>query len=249
MKFDILSLFPEYFQSAFSVSILKKAIDKKLLEINLTNIRDFSKDKHKKVDDRPFSGGPGMVLTCQPTIDAIRSVKTTESHVIYLTPQGRQLTSTLAEKLAKKKHLILLSGHYEGIDERVIESEVDEEISIGPYVLPNGCSAAIVLTEAISRYITGVLGNENAAFDDTFQNNGMFEGPQYTRPVEFEGKKVPDVFLSGNHLEIKKAKEKLALLKMKKLRSDLYFKHIISQKIKAKNKTSKNLIKGEPTSD
>jgi tRNA (guanine37-N1)-methyltransferase len=240
MQIDILSLFPEFFNGPFDVSILKRAKEKKIVEIRNIDIREFSKEKHKKVDDRPFGGGPGMVLSCQPLVDSIRSVKKDNSHVIYLSPQGIPLKANICERLAKEEHLILVCGHYEGIDQRVIDKEIDEEISIGDYILTNGCIAAVVLVDAVSRFIPDVLGNPEAAFLDTF-NNDMFEGPQYTRPEIFEGLKVPDIFRSGNHLEIEKEKSEKAILKMKKNRPDLYFKYLLEEK----QKQAKNLAKKE----
>lgn len=229
MKIDILSLFPKFFDSPFDVSIIKRAIDKNILDINLVDIRSFSKDKHQKVDDRPFGGGPGMLMQCQPLFDAIRSVKKDNTHVVYLSPQGKPLTSTRAKRLATKEHLVLVSGHYEGIDQRVIDTLIDEEISVGDYVLTNGCIASLVVLDSVSRFIPKVLGNEDATKHETFENN-MFEGPQYTKPTNFEDMQVPEVLLSGNHLEIKKYKEKEALIKMKKVRPDLYFKYRLEQK-------------------
>ena len=233
MKIDILSLFPNFFTSPFDVSIIKRAIDKNILDINLVDIRSFSKDKHQKADDRPFGGGPGMVMLCQPLFDALRALKKDNSHVIYLSPQGKPLSSTVAKRLSTKDHLILICGHYEGIDQRVIDHLVDEEISIGDYILTNGCIASLVLLDAVSRFIPNVLGNEDATKFETFENN-RFEGPQYTRPENFENMIVPEVLLSGNHSEIKKYKLKEALIKMKKVRPDLYFKYKLEQK---QNKT------------
>ncbi|NGX59234.1 MAG: tRNA (guanine-N(1)-)-methyltransferase [Chlamydiae bacterium] len=201
MQVDILSLFPESFQGPFEVSILKKAREKGLISINLIDIRKFAEDKHNRVDDRPFGGGPGMVMAPGPCIRAIRSVKRNDSHVIYLSPQGQQLKAQKCESLAKKNHLILLCGHYEGVDQRVIDNEVDEMISIGDYVLTNGCLPAIVLVDATVRFIPGVLGHADAASSDSFQD-GWLEGPQYTRPEEFEGMSVPEVLISGNHRKI-----------------------------------------------
>lgn len=231
MKIDILSLFPEFFKGPFDVSILKRAIEKKLLEITQVNIRDFSKDPHKKVDERPFSGGPGMVLTAQPLSDAIRSVKNEKSHVIYLSPQGVPLTSNVCKRLAKKEHLVLVCGYYEGIDQRVIENEIDEEISIGDYILTSGSIASVVLVDAVSRFIPNVIGNKDATLTETFEEN-MFEGPQYTRPEVFEGTKVPEVLRSGDHKEIEKFKKEKALQKMKEVRPDLYFKYLLEEKQK-----------------
>lgn len=240
MQIDILSLFPEYFNGPFGVSILKKAIEKNLLDIRLINIRSFSKDKHEKVDDRPYGGGPGMIMSCQPLCDAIRSVKTQDSHVIYLSPQGKPLTSSMCQKYASLKHLVLVCGHYEGIDQRIIDKEVSEEVSIGDYILTNGCSAAIVLVDAVSRFIPGVLKNSQSAFCDTFKDYGpKFKGPQYTSPEVFENMQVPKVFLSGNHKEIENEKKQKALLKMKAIRPDLYFKYLLEEKQKNTQKSKK----------
>jgi len=224
MQFDILSLFPEYFESPFQVSMLKRAKEKGLVRISLKNIRDFSKDKHQKVDDKPYGGGPGMLLSAEPILDAIASVKTEESYVVYLTPQGKLLTPETCKRLATKKHVILLCGHYEGIDERVIESEVDEEISIGDYVLTSGCPAAVVLVDSVVRFIPGVLGNPEGAKSDSFEKDGILEGPQYTRPYSFRGNTVPEVLLSGNHAEIEKYKKEKGLQKVKENRPDLFAK-------------------------
>lgn len=221
MKIDILSLFPAYFKGPFEVSIIKRALEKNLIDINLIDIRDFSKDKHKKVDDRPFGGGPGMVLMPEPVCDAIRSVKREGSHVIYLSPQGKTLNAKKAQALATYEHLILLCGHYEGIDERIIQEMVDEEISIGDYVLTNGCLSAIVLVDAMVRFVPGVLGHPEAAEKDSFTSN-IFDWPHYTKPKEFEGKNVPSVLLGGNHKEIAKFLNERAVEKTKKVRPDLY---------------------------
>lgn len=214
VTFHLLSLFPEYFEGPFKVSILKRACERGLIDIQYVNVRDFATDKHHRVDDRPYGGGPGMLMMPEPLVRAIRSVKRENSHVVYVTPQGKPFGAALAQELAQKQHLILVCGHYEGIDQRVIETEIDEEISIGDYVLTNGCLPAIVLVDAISRFIPGVLGNAQAAESDSFQN-GAFEAPQYTRPPEFEGISVPEVLLSGNHAEIdrwrlEQAREKTA---------------------------------------
>ncbi len=172
------------------------------------------------MDDRPYGGGPGMVLMAEPVAKAIRSVKKEGSHVVYLTPQGTPFTAAKARALASKEHLVLLSGHYEGIDERVLRKEVDEEISIGDYVLTNGCLAALVVLDAMVRFIPGVLGHEEAADSDSFEK-GIFDHPHYTRPEVFEGERVPEVLLSGNHEEIRKWRLNQALLKTKLRRPDL----------------------------
>lgn len=201
MKFDVLTLFPEMFET-LTKSITGKAIEKELININLINIRDFSKDKHKKVDDTPYGGGAGMVMKPDVVYDAYLSVKSENAKVIYLSPQGKTLNQNKVEELAKEKHLILLCGHYEGIDQRVLDEIVDEEISIGDYVLTGGEIPAMVLIDAVSRYIDGVI-NKNSIEEETF-SNGLLEYPQYTRPEIFLGKKVPDVLLSGHHKNIKK---------------------------------------------
>lgn len=220
MRFDILSLFPEYFRGPFDESIIKRAKEKGIVEINLVDIRDFADNKWRRVDDRPYGGGPGMVLMPEPVTKALRSVKAPGSKVIYLSPQGTPLTAAKCRELAANEHLILLCGHYEGIDERALQSEVDEEISIGDYVLTNGCLPAIVVVDAVIRFLPGVLGHESAANEDTFEQ-GRFDCPHYTRPEEFEGNRVPQVLLSGNHQEIGKWRQAKALEKMRRVRPDL----------------------------
>ncbi len=221
MDIEILSLFPEYFSGPFDESILKRAIQKGLLRIRHTQIRDFAFDKHKRVDDRPYGGGPGMVMKPEPVSLAIQSVRRQDSHVVYLSPQGSVLTAQKSRALANENHLILLCGHYEGIDERVLAREVDEEISIGDYVLTNGALAAIVLVDAVSRFIPGVLGHNEAANEESFEE-GMFDCPQYTRPEIFEGMRVPEILLNGNHAEIAAWRKRAALAKTKRVRPDLY---------------------------
>ncbi|MCF7806722.1 MAG: tRNA (guanosine(37)-N1)-methyltransferase TrmD [Simkaniaceae bacterium] len=221
MKFDILSLFPDYFTGPFDVSILKRAKKNGLIDINLVNIRNFAHDKHQTVDDRPYGGGPGMVLKPEPLTEAIRSVRSEKSHVCLLSPQGKLLTAAKCRRLAQLPHLVLVCGHYEAVDERVIESEIDEEISIGDYVLTSGAPAAIVLIDAISRFIPGVIGNEEAANQDSFEQEMLFDAPHYTRPEEFEGKRVPEVLLNGHHKEIEKWRRNKALLKTQQVRPDL----------------------------
>lgn len=220
MRIDILSLFPDYFKGPFDESIVKIARKKGIIELNLIDIRDFADNKHRKVDDRPYGGGPGMVMMPQPTTSAIRSVKTPSSRVIYLSPQGSPLTAVKCRELAKIEHLILLCGHYEGVDERVLQNDVDEEISIGDYVLTNGCLPAIVLVDALVRFVPGVLGHESAANEDSFED-GRFDCPHYTRPEMFEGKKVPEVLLNGDHKKIEEWRRKVALEKTKRVRPDL----------------------------
>lgn len=220
MKIDILTLFPEMFQS-LQESILGRALEKNLFELNLINIRDFSLDKHKKVDDYVFGGGDGMLMTPQPLFDAIMSVKTDKSHVIYMSPKGRVLKQDIVKEFASKyEHLVIVCGHYEGIDERVIELCIDEQISIGDYVLTGGEIPAMVLVDAVARYIPEVLHSDTSTEDESFSTN-LLEHPQYTRPREFMGLSVPEVLLNGNHKEIEKWKQEQKLLETKKYRPDL----------------------------
>lgn len=205
MKIDILTLFPEIFHAIFNWSIIGRAVEKELVRLNCTNIRDFSEDKHKRVDDYPFGGRPGMVMKPEPIVKAIESVKESESKIIYLSPKGKVYNQRMANKLAKEKHLILLSGHYEGIDNRIVEHYIDEEISIGDYVLTGGEIPSLVLLDSIIRLIPGVLGSEESFIEDSHYN-GLLEHPQYTRPRDFNGYMVPSVLLSGNHKEIEKWK-------------------------------------------
>ena len=218
MKFDVLTLFPEMFE-AVKQSILGKATEKKLIDINLVNIRDFSKDKHKKVDDTPYGGGAGMVIRPDVVYDAYKSVYEKDAKVIYLTPQGKTLDQKKVEELSKEKHLILLCGHYEGIDQRVIDEIVDEEISIGDYVLTGGELPAMVLIDSVSRYVEGVLSQESIK-EESFSND-LLEYPQYTRPEVFEGEKVPEVLLSGHHENIENWRKEQSLKITKQKRPDL----------------------------
>ena len=220
MKIDILTLFPEMFEP-LKESILGRALEKKLFELNLINIRDFSLDKHKKVDDYVFGGGDGMLMTPQPLYDAIMSVKTEKSYVVYMSPKGTVLTQSKVKSIARDiEHLIIVCGHYEGIDERIIELCIDEQISIGDYVLTGGELPAMVLTDAVLRYIPQVLGSDTSVEDESFSDL-LLEYPQYTRPREFMGLSVPEVLINGNHKEIAKWKEEQKILETKKLRADL----------------------------
>lgn len=201
MQFDVLTLFPEMFK-VLDESIIGKAKEKELININLINIRDFSKNKHKKVDDTPYGGGAGMVMQADVVYDAYKSVKDEKAKVIYMSPQGKKLDQKKVEELSKQEHLILLCGHYEGIDQRVIDKIVDEEISIGDYVLTGGELPAMVLIDSVSRYIEGVLKDDSIK-EESF-SQGLLEYPQYTRPEVFEGQQVPEVLLSGHHKNIDK---------------------------------------------
>ena len=207
MRFDILTLFPSLVLPYFEDSILKRAVTKKKIAVNVHNIRDYSKDKHKKVDDTPYGGGSGMVMACQPLFDAIKAVKRkNKGPVIYLSPAGKRLNQEKVEKLAKLKGMILLCGRYEGIDQRVIDELVDEEISIGDYVLTGGELGALVIMDTVSRLIPGVLGAEESPEEESFSASldRMLEYPHYTKPEVYKGKNVPAVLLSGDHAEIKK---------------------------------------------
>ena len=218
MQFDVLTLFPEMFEP-IKQSILGKAIENEKIKLKLVNIRDFSKDKHKKVDDTPYGGGAGMVMKPDVVYDTYKSVYEENAKVIYLSPQGKTLNQKKVEELSKEKHLILLCGHYEGIDQRVIDKIVDEEISIGDYVLTGGEIPAMVLIDTVSRYIDGVLSQESIK-EESFSQR-LLEYPQYTRPEVFEGEKVPEILLSGHHENIEKWRKEQALKITKQKRPDL----------------------------
>lgn len=203
-----------------SESILGRAIRNQLLDVKVYNIRDFAKDKHNITDDRPFGGGAGMLLKPEPLWDAIDALKTPTSRVIYLCPDGEPFNSKRAQTLAKEQHLILISGHYEGIDQRVRDNCVNQELSVGDYVLTNGTLAAAIVLDASSRYIEGVLGEEKSLTQDTFTDN-LLSFPQYTRPVSYRGHTVPEVLLSGNHLEIAAWRSKMQISKTQSQRPDL----------------------------
>ena len=218
MRIDILSLFPEMFQSVFCESIIKRAIDQKKVEIHVHNFRDYSLDPHHKVDDTPYGGGCGMILTCQPIFDCVNDLKDDECTVILLTPDGTPYKQELANNLVKLKHLIIICGHYEGFDDR-IRSICDMEISIGDYVLTGGEIPAMVLIDSVTRLIDGVINKESYQNDSFY--NGLLDYPQYTKPREYNGLKVPDVLLSGNHKEIEKYRMEAALEKTRTRRCDL----------------------------
>ena len=226
MKFDVLTLFPEMFEP-LKQSVIGKAVEKELVNINLINIRDFSKDKHKKVDDTPYGGGAGMVMRPDVVYEAYRSVKTEEAKVIYMSPQGKTLNQKMVETLSKEKHLIILCGHYEGLDKRVLDKIVDEEISIGDYILTGGEIPAMVLIDSVSRYVEGVLKPESIK-EESF-SNGLLEYPQYTRPEIFEGESVPEILLSGHHENIEKWRKEQSVEITRRKRPDLL-------KIKKENK-------------
>ena len=222
MRIDILTVLPELLEGPFSASILKRAQDKGLVEIQIHNIRDYSTDKHKNVDDYQYGGGAGMVMSIEPIVTLIEKLKEERSYdeVIYMTPDGSLLEQKTCNELSLTKNLIFLCGHYKGIDERIREHFITKEISIGSYVLSGGELAAAVLTDALIRLLPGVLNNETSALTDSFQDN-LLSPPVYTRPPEYRGWKVPDVLLSGNFPEIEKWREQKAIERTEKRRPDL----------------------------
>lgn len=224
MRIDILTLFPNMFDGAFSESIIKRAIEDKKIEINIINFRDYTTDPHNKVDDTPYGGGAGMVLSCQPIFDCVESIRTEDSKVILLTPAGIPYKQKLAYKLSEEKHLIIICGHYEGFDER-IASLADYEISIGDYVLTGGEIPAMAIVDSITRLLPGVINEESHREDsfkqDVMSNRYLLDYPTYTKPADFRGMKVPDVLLSGHHENIKKYREEESLKITKERRPDL----------------------------
>ena len=218
MKIDILTLFPESF-SYLDSSIIARAKAKGLIDIGITNIRDFSQDKHKKCDDYPFGGGAGMLMMAQPVCDAVESVLDEKSHIVMASPSGQTFNAKIAEELSKEEHLIFICGHYEGIDERVVDIFKPQQISIGDYVLTGGELPTMVIIDALCRFVEGVISNDSLQ-EESFSNN-LLEYPQYTRQSLFRGLSVPEVLLSGNHKEIARWREEQALEKTKKLRPDL----------------------------
>ena len=218
MKIDILTLFPEMFQNFTTESIIKRAIDKKIIEVNIIDFRKYSNDPHQKVDDTPYGGGSGMVLMCQPIYDCIESIKTKDSKVIMLTPDGNVYKESIAYDLAKEKHLILLCGHYEGFDER-IRSIVDMEISIGDYVLTGGELPAMVVADSVIRLVDGVIEKESHLIDSF--NDSLLDYETYTKPADFRGMKVPDVLLSGDHKKIDEFRKNSRYNRTRERRPDL----------------------------
>jgi tRNA (guanine37-N1)-methyltransferase len=239
MRVDIITLFPEICRAPLSESMMKRAQENGALELQIHNLRDWTTDKHHVVDDAPFGGGQGMVMKAEPVFEAVeelkkktpnaerptsnaeqKAIQSTKSKVILMSPAGRRFDQALARGLSMESHLIIVCGHYEGVDHRVVEHLIDEEISIGDYVLTNGAIAAVVLVDAIVRLIPGVLGDEQSAVDDSFRE-GLLEAPQYTRPAEFRGWKVPEVLLGGNHGEITKWRKQQSEKRTRENRPDL----------------------------
>ncbi|MFN2507685.1 MAG: tRNA (guanosine(37)-N1)-methyltransferase TrmD [Chthoniobacterales bacterium] len=220
MRIDILTLFPEICRAPLNESMMARAQTSRALELRIHNLRDWTTDKHHVVDDTPFGGGPGMVMKPEPIFAAVESLRNAQSTVVLMTPQGRRFNQAMAADFARRPHLIFVCGHYEGVDHRVTEHLADAEVSIGDYVLTNGAIAAVVVVDAIARLLPGVLGHELSAADDSF-SAGRLEAPQYTRPAEFRGWKVPDVLLSGNHAEIAAWRKEQALKRTRDNRPDL----------------------------
>jgi tRNA (guanine37-N1)-methyltransferase len=230
VKVDILTLFPEICRAPLSESMMKRAQENEMVDLHIHNLRDWTTDKHHIVDDAPFGGGQGMVMKPEPIFAAVEelrdpakktsNVQLARSKVILMSPAGRRFDQRMATELSREPHLIIICGHYEGVDHRVIEHLVDTEISIGDYVLTNGAIAAVVLVDAVVRLLPGVLGHEQSAADDSF-STGLLEAPQYTRPAEFRSWKVPDVLLSGNHAEIAAWRKEKALRRTRENRPDL----------------------------
>jgi tRNA (guanine37-N1)-methyltransferase len=220
MKIDVLTLFPAMFAGPLDESIIMRARKKGLLDLNIHQLRDWTHDRHKTVDDKPFGGGPGMLMKCEPLFEAVESLQRAETKVILLSPSGRKFTQEIARELSQEKNLLLVTGHYEGFDERVREGLADDELSIGDYVLTNGALPAMVVIDAVARLLPGVLGDDASSSDESF-SHGLLEYPQYTRPAEFRGMKVPEVLLNGNHAEIEKWRREQAKLRTKEQRPDL----------------------------
>jgi tRNA (guanine37-N1)-methyltransferase len=230
MRFDIITIFPEIFRGVFEFGIIRRAVEAGLIEINLHDLRDYTFDRHRQVDDRPFGGGAGMVMKPEPLFRALEAVthQATDAAVVMLSPQGRLLTQRLAEELAARERVVLICGRYEGVDERVIEQLADDEISIGDYVLSGGEIPAMVVVDAVTRLIPGALGSNESAERDSFAD-GLLDYPHYTRPVEYRGLKVPDVLTSGHHGEIEKWRRRKAMEKTFSRRPDLLERRVLSE--------------------
>ncbi len=220
MKIDVLTLFPAMFAGPLDESIIKRAREAGLLDLRVHNLRDYTHDRHKTVDDKPFGGGPGMLLKPEPIFEAVENLAREKSRVILLTPSGRRFSQAIARELTKYEHLLLVCGSYEGFDERVREHLVDDELSIGDYVLTNGALPAMVVIDAVARLLPGVLGDDESSRDESFSHGGL-EYPHYTRPADFRGMKVPEVLLSGNHAEIEKWRREQAVKRTREQRPDL----------------------------
>jgi len=220
MKIDVLTLFPGMFAGPLDESIVKRARNAGLLQLGIHNLRDWTHDRHKTVDDRPFGGGPGMLLKPEPVFEAVEQLAAQETKVVLLCPQGRQFNQSIARELSQVQHMLLVCGSYEGFDERIREALADDEVSIGDFVLTNGALPAMVVIDAVTRLLPGALGHEESSSDESF-SQGLLEYPHYTRPAEFRGMKVPEVLLSGNHAEIERWRKEQARLRTAARRPDL----------------------------
>jgi tRNA (guanine37-N1)-methyltransferase len=220
VKIDVLTLFPAMFAGPLDESIIKRAREAGLLDLKIHNLRDYAHDRHRTVDDRPFGGGPGMLLKPEPIFEAVESLANGGTRVVLLSPSGRTFNQAIAAELAAEQHLLLVSGHYEGFDERIREHLAHDELSIGDYVLTNGALPVMVIVDAVTRLLPGVLGDETSAQEESF-SHGLLEYPQYTRPADFRGMKVPEVLLSGNHAQIAKWRAEQARLRTSERRPDL----------------------------
>ena len=230
MKIELLTIFPEMFDSFLNTSIIGRAREAGLLDIHATDIRPYSQNKHKNTDDYPFGGGAGMLMLAQPIADAMKDVTRPPFHGkrIYMSPRGRTLTQALAQQLSQEEQLVILCGHYEGVDQRALDKYINMEISVGDYVLTGGETAAMVLIDCVSRLVPGVLGSEESAGDESFSNDGLLEYPQYTRPRVFEDMEVPPVLLNGDHKKISQWRREQALLTTARIRPDLLDKASIT---------------------
>lgn len=220
MKVDVLTLFPGMFAGPMDESMVHRARKKGLLDLRVHNLRDWTQDRHRTVDDRPFGGGPGMVLKCEPIFDAVESLRKPETRVVLMCPTGRRFEQAIARELAGLPHLLFLCPSYEGLDERVREGLVQDELSVGDFVLTSGNLPAMMVIDAVTRLLPGVLGDDESAVDESF-SHGLLEYPHYTRPAEFRGRRVPEVLLSGHHAEIEKWRREQALLRTRQRRPDL----------------------------
>src|SRR3982751_1392147 len=220
MKIQVLTLFPGMFAGPLDESIIKRARESQRLDLAIHDLRNYAHDRHRTVDDRPFGGGPGMLLKPEPIFEAVEQLKTPETRVVLVSPSGRIFNQAVARELAQAKHLLLVSGHYEGFDERIRQELADDELSIGDYVLTNGALPIMVIVDAVTRLLPGVLGDDDSSHEESF-SHGLLEYPHYTRPAEFRGMKVPEVLLSGNHAEIAKWRAEQAKLRTQERRPDL----------------------------
>ena len=234
MRISVLTLFPGMIEGVIQESLLKRAIENGKLKVAIYDIRDFAKNKHRQVDDTPFGGGNGMVMMVQPVFDCMEAAQAAcqvKPHRVYLSPRGKTLDNSVVKRLAQMEEIVLLCGHYEGIDERISEALIDEEISLGDFVLTGGEIAALAIIDSVARFLPGVLGNEASAQEDSF-NQGLLEYPQYTRPREFRGQSVPDILLSGDHQKIAKWRREQALRVTKERRPDLLQKADLTEEDK-----------------